>query len=215
MKVGQSVQAPGIWLKCLLPWLLKFFAGLGLVVTVVTVTPLVSWYARLLAGPWENPQGATLIVLGASRMEPGIIGNDTYWRAVYALRAYRQGRFQKVLLSGTEVAASIRDFLQFQGVPAAAIYVEEQSLSTRENALYARRAFGDFSVPAVLLTSDYHMFRARRAFARCGLAVLPHPIPDAVKRAGRWTDRWSVFLDEVIESVKIGYYFARGWIRFI
>ena len=40
-------------------------------------------------------------------MEPGIIGNDTYWRAVYALRAYRQGRFQKVLLSGAEVAVSI------------------------------------------------------------------------------------------------------------
>src|SRR5437868_3377556 len=105
---------------------------------MITFTPFVSWYATRLAGPWSTPQGSTLVVLGGARIEPGIIGPDTYWRAVYALRAYRQGGFQRIVLSGTEVADSISAFLRFQGVPSGIIAVENTSLSTRENALFAK-----------------------------------------------------------------------------
>ena len=64
----------------------------------------------------------------------------------------------------------------------------------------------------MLLTSDYHMFRAHRAFKKAGLEVLPKPFPDARKRASEWTGRWPAFLDLVEETLKIGYYYARGWI---
>jgi uncharacterized SAM-binding protein YcdF (DUF218 family) len=64
----------------------------------------------------------------------------------------------------------------------------------------------------VLLTSDYHMFRAFRAFQKAGLNVLSRPIPDARKRAARWLYRWWVFLDLSSETMKIVYYRARGWI---
>ncbi len=192
--------------------ILRLLASVGLLVTLVTFTPFVSWYAKLLAGPWSNPDGKTLIVLGGARMEPEIIGNDTYWRAVYALRACRQGGFERVILSGAEVADSMGTFLRFQGVAAARIHLENKSLSTRENALFAKPLLQDAPAPLVLLTSDYHMFRAERVFARCGVSVRPRPIPDAIKRAGRWPDRWSVFLEETLETVKIVYYFTRGWI---
>lgn len=43
--------------------------------------------------------------------------------------------------------------------------------------------------PVVLLTSDYHMFRARRMFEKAGLKVVPMPIPDGLKRATRLTLR--------------------------
>ena len=62
----------------------------------------------------------------------------------------------------------------------------------------------------VLLTSDYHMFRACRAFRKAGLEVAPRPFPDAGKRAANWLGRWPAFLDEVVETLKIGYYFVRG-----
>jgi len=57
--------------------------------------------------------------------------------------------------------------------------------------------------PVVLLTSDYHMFRARRMFEKAGLKVVPMPIPDGLKRATRLTLRWWVFLDLVRESAAI------------
>jgi hypothetical protein len=44
------------------------------------------------------------------------------------------------------------------------------------------------------------------------LNIEPYPIPHALKLAGRWPTRWSAFLDEPAESMKIVYYAARGWI---
>ena len=64
----------------------------------------------------------------------------------------------------------------------------------------------------MLLTSDYHMLRAKRAFLKLGVVVQPRPIPDALKRATNWQGRWPVFLDLVSETTKILYYRARGWI---
>jgi len=97
-------------------------------------------------------------------------------------------------------------------VPAQAIQIETQSRSTRENALYVKALLAGVPGRKVLLTSDYHMFRAHRAFKKAGLEVVPRPYPDAGKRASGWTGRWPAFLDLVRETIKIGYYYAHGWI---
>ena len=106
----------------------------------------------------------------------------------------------------------MRDFLEWRGVPRAATQIETRARSTHENALYVTELLARLQGRKVLLTSDYHMFRARRAFKKAGLEVLPRPFPDARKRASAWTGRWPAFLDLVEESLKIGYYYARGWI---
>src|SRR5215813_5065330 len=54
-------------------------AGLGLLVVLVTMTPLVSWWAGALAGPWEDPAGDVLIVLGGSLLADGVMGPSSYW----------------------------------------------------------------------------------------------------------------------------------------
>jgi len=64
----------------------------------------------------------------------------------------------------------------------------------------------------VLLTSDYHTFRAWRAFRKAGLNVQPRPFPDAGKRFNDWRQRWPIFLQLAGETGKILYYRARGWI---
>jgi hypothetical protein len=56
------------------------------------------------------------------------------------------------------------------------------------------------------------MFRATRVFRKAGIDIAPRPIPDAAKRMESWKDRWPVFLVLGLETVKVGYYFARGWI---
>lgn len=193
------------------------FTLVGLLVAVATLTPLDTWWAKKLAGGWNDPPGEVLIVLGGSRASSdGVIAWDSYVRSLYAVRAYRERGFPLVVVSGgagsPAVASSMRDFVQSQGVPAAVLRVDERSRSTRENAQYVTEMLKAAPGRKVLLTSDYHMYRALRAFRKAGLDVAPHPVPDAFKRSGTLDGRWPAFLDLAGESVKIVYYWMRGWI---
>jgi uncharacterized SAM-binding protein YcdF (DUF218 family) len=195
-------------------------AALGGLIVLVTATPFVLLWGETLtavAGPWEDPPGDVLIVLGGSMLEDGVVGMSSYWRSVYAARAFRAGGFRHVVVTGgsrtgSAVAVPMGQFLVCLGVPPAAIQVETRSTSTRENALFTKELLAGVPGRKVLLTSDYHMFRARRAFANVGLEVLPSPFPDALKRAMSWQGRWPAFLDLAVETTKIVYYYARGWI---
>lgn len=152
-------------------------------------------------------------------MDGSVLGQSSYLRAVYAVWAYKRDGFRQVLISGgpgggsTDPSALLmRDFLTASGVPAAAIRLETLSTSTRENAVEVSRMLASEPGRIVLLTSDFHMFRASRAFRKVGLEITPRPFPDAIKRSFFWLERWTAFLTMVEETVKTGYYFARGWI---
>jgi uncharacterized SAM-binding protein YcdF (DUF218 family) len=208
--IGRRTKLPVIWRTAIV-----VLACLGTLVLVVTFTPLVKWWAKHLAGPWNDPKGDILIVLGGADTVDNIIGYSSYLRAQYAVYAYRHDGFGTILISGggaIPVSLTIRNFLVSQGVPPAIVRVELASTSTHENAVNAKQALAGVPGAKVLLTSDYHMYRAHRAFTKAGLDVLPRPFPDALKRASNLRGRWPVFLDLMVETVKIGYYEARGWI---
>ena len=181
------------------------------------MTPIDRWWIRFLAGPWNDPKGDVLIVLGADAVRD-VIGAASYWRSVYAVRVWRDGGFREVIVCGgpgggeAAISERMRDFMVSQGVPAAAIRVETQSHSTHENALYSKASIDSLPGRKILLTSDYHMFRAYRVFRKAGIDVEPRPLPDAAKQISSWETRWSVFVNLCAETLKIGYYFARGWI---
>lgn len=185
-----------------------------MLVLFVTFLPLpLNKYVRFLAGPWEDPTGPVLIVLAADETDESLIGQSAYWRSAYAVRAWRTHAFRYILLSGDLLStAPMRDFLIGHGVPADVIRIEGKSRSTRENALFAGAMLKTLPGPYVLLTSDYHMWRSQRCFTRVGISVLPRPFPDALKRFSRWNYRWQAFLDVAEESIKIVYYWAKGWI---
>lgn len=191
---------------------IALLAALGAVLLIVTATPVTGWLSRPLSGPYTDPGGQALVVLGGDYLEPGIIGQGSYWRAVYAVRAYRRWHYPRIILSGAGVSENMRDFLVAMGVPAGIIELEQRSHTTRENALGVQQMLGSMPGPAVLLTSDYHMFRAARVFSKAGMHVAPYPIPHALKLGGNWKTRWPAFLEEVSETAKILYYAVRGWI---
>ena len=188
-------------------------AGLGLAAVLVTVTPLIKWYAGILSGPWYEPGGDVLILFGADNPDSGFIGPATYWRSVYAARAWREGGFRAIVVSGGGgIAESIGQFLEFQRIPADKILLETRSESTRENALFTAARVKEMPGRRVLLTSDFHMYRSVRALQKAGVEVTPRPIPYARKRANNWMDRWPLALELGIETAKIAGYWARGWI---
>jgi uncharacterized SAM-binding protein YcdF (DUF218 family) len=90
--------------------------------------------------------------------------------------------------------------------------VEDKADSTRENAVFTEPLLASMPGRKVLLTSDFHMYRALRTFRRAGIHAVPYPIPDAAKRAIVWHARLPVCLELGTEAAKIVLYFLRGWI---
>ena len=183
----------------------------------VTATPLVTWWATKLAGPWNDPHGDILVVLAGSMLDNGKTGGSSYWRAIYSLYAYNEGGFKEVIVSGAgfdtiAVAPFIRDLMICNGVPAGVIRIETRSNSTRENALYTKQLLDNSPGRKVLLTSDFQMYRAYRSFTKAGLQIEPRPYPDIRKRGDGWVERWQCFQDLVWETAKIGVYYWRDWI---
>lgn len=194
-------------------------SGFTALCLIVTLLPVDAWYARLLSGNWEYGNEGTLIVLGAEVQPDGLVGYASYWRSVYAVRAWRAGHFERIVVSGgapvagqSSVAAAMAAFLVGSGVPRQAILLEDRSLSTHQNAEFTARLLRDVPGRKTLLTSDQHMFRARRAFLRQGLAVSAMPVPDVLKRSNTLTERLPLAFGLAVETVKIIYYAGRGWI---
>jgi uncharacterized SAM-binding protein YcdF (DUF218 family) len=195
----------------------RILAAIGLLFVVATFTPINNWWANYLAGPWNDPAGEVLVVLGGDSIQDSI-GLTSYWRSVYAVRVWKQGDARTVVVCGgsnasqPSIAEQMRDFMVSQGIPEAAIRVETESQSTRENALKTKPLLDQLGGKKVLLTSDYHMFRAYRAFRKAGIDVQPRPFPDALKQNTSLANRWPTFLGLCTETSKIVYYFVRGWI---
>lgn len=186
-------------------------AALGLTMLLATFSPFVAWYARRLAGPWNDPRGDTLIVVGGASLGE-FPDENTVLRCLSAVRAYRQGGFRKIVVSGYRTSTHMRSLLIAEGVPPDVVVMEGAANSTRENALYVARLLANDSGSKVLMTSDYHMFRAVRAFRKVGLNAAPRPIPDALKRVGNPSRLWQAFVEESVETAKIVYYATKGWI---
>src|SRR5947208_4542662 len=144
--------------------LYRFAAILGFVLILITVTPALGWWTSALCSPWGANDGDTLIVLGSDQTAPGVPGVTSYWRSYYAVVVWRGGHFRRLIVSGKDVAESMRDFMAAEGVPRDAITVEKAANSTRENALFVARMIKGDTGPNVLLTSDYHSLRALKAF---------------------------------------------------
>jgi len=190
----------------------RLLAAVGLLFLLVTFSPFVSWYATKLAGPWSSYQGNVLVVLSASGPNVGVMDVSTYWRCFMAVLYYREHPYEQIIVSGKDSAQAMRDFLVFNGIPADRIRVEDKATSTHENAVFTARLLAGATGRIVLLTSDSHMFRASRCFAKAGVSIAPSAVPDVVKRAAEYSARQELFISEVRETASILYYWYRGWI---
>jgi uncharacterized SAM-binding protein YcdF (DUF218 family) len=191
-------------------WLTRFFAVIGLIIVLVISTPLVTWWGRLYSGPIERPKGDILILLSAAKDDNGGISYSSYWRARYALLAWQTGGFKKIIISGG--GPGISNFLMTEGIPRDVIEAEWRSPSTHASGIEVARLVQNLPGKKVLITSDYHMYRALRVFRKCGVTVDPMPVPDVLHSAENWSGRIPAFQTMVIESTKIVYYRIRGWI---
>lgn len=137
----------------------------------------------------ELPQADAMVVLGGAmsgpqaprRMYPDLLeGADRVW---HAARLYHAGKAPLVILSGGAMpwvpdpvpeADSMAGFIMDLGVPAEALVLERQSLTTFENAVNTRALLEARGIDRVLLvTSALHMRRAMGTFRDQGIDVVP------------------------------------------
>jgi uncharacterized SAM-binding protein YcdF (DUF218 family) len=188
----------------------RILALFGLLILLVLVTPLVSWWAKLYAGPIDQPKGDVLILLSAAADENGGISYSSYWRARQALVAWQTGSFKIIVISGG--GPGIFNFLLANGVPRSAMIAEWRSTSTRESGIAVARLIENLPGKRVLLTSDFHMYRAIRVFRKLGVDAAPMAVPDVLHGTEHWPDRFGACWTMAVETAKIGYYGLRGWI---
>ena len=90
--------------------------------------------------------------------------------------------------------------------------IENRSRTTHEDAEFAKPVLAGLKGPYVLVTSDYHMYRASHCFQRQGITIETMPAPDVLKRYLSLGERWECFRNLVVEFAAIVVYRARGWI---
>lgn len=185
-------------------------AAIGLAVALVVFTPFVSWWAHAYSGPLAQPKGEVLILLAAAADDRGGISFSSYWRARQAVYAWQTGGFQKIVISGGG-GPGIYNYLVAEGIPRDALLAEWRSRSTRQNAEETARLLQGIPGRRVLLTSDFHMYRALGVFRKQGIDVDPMPVDDVLRLTKHWYGRLPSFQTMAIETAKIIDYELHGW----
>lgn len=110
-------------------------------------------------------------------------------RITQALQLYRMGKIKKILITGGQglnptnpysEAELLKRFLIMAGMPETDILIEEKSLNTRENAVFTKEFLEKNGIATdqefVLITSAFHMPRAKKCFDKVGLKTIPFPV---------------------------------------
>lgn len=236
-----------------LPWpgrltvialLLLWLAGNPLI-SMALVRSLEWRYVPVEVTELRQVDAEVIIVLGGAtrsvdfpRALPEI--NEAGDRLIYAAWLYQQQVAPRLVVSGgqpvwagatpTTEAESMTWLLETMGVPPEAVWQEDRSRNTHENAVQVAALLQAANVErAILVTSARHMPRSARIFARTDLEITPAPTDFTVTRAD-WSYRlqsdWRVQIFNLLptadnlqqttqtlkEYIGIVVYGLRGWL---
>jgi uncharacterized SAM-binding protein YcdF (DUF218 family) len=167
---------------------LKVLVVTLILMLIVTLFTAASIYSYGNTSSEANADAA--IVLGAA-----VWGNQVSpvfkERINHAINLYRQGRIRKLIFTGgqgnrnepTEAAAA-RNYALQNGVPLSDVLIEQQSHTTYENMVYAKRLADQNGLKKILIVSDpLHMKRAVTMAHDVGLDAYPSPTPTSKYRS--------------------------------
>ncbi len=181
----------------------------------------------------QMPKADAIVVLGgftnATGSGMGLIElNDAVDRLFHGMRLYRAGKAPRVMLVGGAAEGSspeadfMADLLSEFAVPRDKMLLENQSRNTRENGVNAVKIMQKNAIKKILLvTSAYHMRRAKGVFEKLGIDVVPAatdyqvPEPDPDPSILDWLpDAGALELTTLGIKEYLGWwvYWFRGWV---
>lgn len=106
-------------------------------------------------------------------------------RIVHAVDLYKRGIIKKILITGgsgmltfegKKESHQLQDFVLQSGVSEVDVLLEDQARNTYENARFSSALLDlQTSESIILITSAFHMYRAKRCFDKIGLHVSTFP----------------------------------------
>ncbi len=110
-------------------------------------------------------------------------------RITHALQLYRMGKIKKILITGGQglnpvnpqsEAELLKRFLLMAGMPKTDILIEDQAKNTAQNAEFTRVFLEQKGISIdqkfILITSAFHMTRAKGCFDKVGLKTVTFPV---------------------------------------
>jgi uncharacterized SAM-binding protein YcdF (DUF218 family) len=214
----------------------RYLCVVGVVVIWVCAMPVTgNWFIRVVEEwtvrtPAESmPQADAIVVLSGGRVTaPGdsvvsewqdadrfFGGIELYQAGKAPMLIYTDGWSPRYPQAPSQGQAYAR-FARAYGVPDAALHTTEKVVNTAAEAravaeLISVRKDGDCPRRILLVTSAYHMRRAKLLFARAGIKVVGFPVDFQVSVGGEMTVRDFVPQAECLEDVEKGLKEVYGW----
>ena len=194
-------------------WLLHSYAR-NFQPSPVALSPDKVYSCGIIAGGFASPD-----------IDGNGVFNSTSDRFIQALRLFKTGNITHILINGGNGKKELKTFreaewvkneLIIQGVPGAAIIVEDESNNTADNARNAKTIFDSLKLipPYLLISSAHHLPRATLLYNKAGVQVVPYPCNYIAGRGiASMTDiipslntlnTWSIYLKETA-----GYYWYK------
>jgi len=153
-----------------------------LIIVIVLAIGITALRIYSYDGTSSDTQADAAVVLGAAVWSQGV--SPVFRERInHAIDLYRRGRVHKIIFTGgqgnpnepTEAAAA-RAYALSNGISQSDIYIEQQSHTTYENLVYAKKLADVHGLKKVLIVSDpMHMKRAIAMAQDVGLDAYPSP----------------------------------------
>lgn len=188
-----------------------------LIILPLTVAAIIVTLSLYLQPSDLGQCGGVSTTSGSCKKADAIVavsGGDTNARTDEAIRLYQTGWADTLVFSGAAEdksgpsnAAAMRTRAVDAGVPQAAIYLDEYSETTKENAENVQTIFAARDIrDVILVTSGYHQKRASLEFNKRaeGVTIRNHPVAqDKDWSMWWWTNPrgWTLAVTELVKIV--------------
>lgn len=126
----------------------------------------------------------TAILLGGFSFERNnkAVFAESADRFLQALHLYQSEKINTLIISGgsgslkypnSKEAKLVGEYMKTSGLRLSNLLLEDSSRNTYENAYYTKQKYGN-SNPVLLVTSAFHMYRAKAVFEKAGFKVMPY-----------------------------------------
>ena len=136
------------------------------------------------------PKVDAIVVLSGSishpKSEDGLVEEwgdpDRFFGGIALIKAQKSDQiiFTKALMPWSTSKTTEGDVLKKMalslGVPEASIRLTKQVQNTRDEAVEVRAVLNSANPEVILVTSAFHMTRAKKLFEREGIRVIPYPV---------------------------------------
>lgn len=179
------------------------------------------------------PEAQAIVVLGGNTANnrknwfEDLESSGTRSRVERAAELYKAGKAPEIIVSGAALDGGFSEAqvmartLESLGVPLSAIVLENDSLTTRENAIFSVKQLQASGIStALLVTSALHMPRSMATFSKQGVDIIAAPVmPQIVASKDPDFSLWKPTLRTlqasrsiIKEYVGLVVYWTRGWV---